>query len=130
MKSRLQVSLRTAALVMATVGVSFSLDLAAAKGEPPIQVRQPVVRAAPLSQGQQRPQAPELTAEVNNIVSQGVKLESQRRWGEALSLYEDEVRKNPTVTQLGERIDLAKIHYDLGRRYADGSFRRSIAQLD
>jgi carboxyl-terminal processing protease len=122
--SRLQVSLRTAALVMATVGVSFSLDLSASKAQTPIQVRPPVVRAAGA------PQAPELTAEVNQIVSQGAKLESQRRWGEALSLYEDEVRKNPAVTQLFERIDLAKIHYDLGRRYADGSFRRSIAQLD
>jgi carboxyl-terminal processing protease len=122
--SRLQVSLRTAALVMATVGVSFSLDLSASKAQTPIQVRPPVVRAAGA------PQAPELTAEVNNIVSQGAKLESQRRWGEALSLYEDEVRKNPSVTQLFDRIDLAKIHYDLGRRYADGSFRRSIASLD
>jgi carboxyl-terminal processing protease len=127
--SRLQVSFRTAALVMATVGVSFSLDLSASKGQTPIQVRPPVVRAAGA------PQAPELTAEVNNIVSQGAKLESQRRWGEALSLYEDEVRKhyegnNPSIAQLFDRIDLAKIHYDLGRRYADGSFRRSIASLD
>ena len=122
--TRLQVSFRTAALVMATVGVSISLDLSASKGQTPIQVRPPVVRAAGA------PQAPELTAEVNQIVSQGAKLESQRRWGEALSLYEDEVRKNPSVTQLFERIDLAKIHYDLGRRYADGSFRRSIASLD
>ncbi len=127
--TRLQVSFRTAALVMATVGASFSLDLSASKGQTPIQVRPPVVRAAGA------PQAPELTAEVNQIVSQGAKLESQRRWGEALSLYEDEVRKryegnNPSIAQLFERIDLAKIHYDLGRRYADGSFRRSIASLD
>ncbi len=127
--SRLQVSLRTAAWALATVGFSLVLN-STGFGQAPAQPRQPIVRAAPLSQGQQRPQAPELTAEVNSIVTQGTKLEGQRRWGEALALYEDEVRKNPNVTQLFERIDLAKIHYDLGRRYADGSFRRSIAQLD
>ncbi len=121
--SRLQVSLRTAAWALATVGFSLVLN-SQAFGQAPTQLHQPVVRAAAT------PLAPELTAEVNTVVSQGTKLESQRRWGEALALYEDEIRKNPNVTQLGDRIDLAKIHYDLGRRYADGSFRRSIAQLD
>ncbi len=86
------------------------------------------------------PQAPELTAVVNDVVSRGAQLENQRRWGEALSLYEDAVRNNglyadavqsnPSISQLAQRIDLAKIHYDLGRRYADGSFRRGVAQLD
>jgi carboxyl-terminal processing protease len=122
--SRLQVSLRTAAWALATVGFSLVLLHSKANGQAPTPFHQPVVRAAAT------PLAPELTAEVNTVVSQGTKLESQRRWGEALALYEDEIRKNPNVTQLFERIDLAKIHYDLGRRYADGSFRRTIAQLD
>src|SRR5271166_5039976 len=109
--SRLQVSLRTAAWALATVGFSLVLN-SQAFGQAPTPFHQPVVRAAAT------PLAPELTAEVNTVVSQGTKLESQRRWGEALALYEDEIRKNPNVTQLGDRIDLAKIHYDLGRRYA------------
>ncbi|HKD35898.1 MAG TPA: S41 family peptidase, partial [Pirellulales bacterium] len=105
------------------------LSAGAATGLPvPVPANGPALlppqTAAPVTQ------PPELTAELNDIVANGSKLESQRRWGEALALYEDEVRKNPAITQLSERIDLAKIHYDLGRRYADGSFRRTIGQLD
>ncbi len=67
---------------------------------------------------------------LNDIVARGTTLEGQRRWGEALTLYEDSYRNDPSLTQLSGRIDLAKIHYDLGRRYADASFRRGVAQLD
>jgi len=65
-----------------------------------------------------------------DILVRGQRFEQQRRWGEALSLYEDAYRSNPAATVLNERIDLARIHYDLGRRYADASFRRSLTQLD
>jgi carboxyl-terminal processing protease len=112
--------------------LAFLSPLSRAQG--PIQIREPAVRVAPAQSAplEVAPSqaAPTLTTDVNNIVSSGAKLEDQRRWGEALSLYEDAVRTNPSITQLAQRIDLAKIHYDLGRRYADGSFRRSIAQLD
>jgi carboxyl-terminal processing protease len=64
------------------------------------------------------------------ILLRGQKFETQRRWGEALSLYEDAYRSNPAFPGLNSRIDLARIHYDLDRRYADGSFRRSLSQLD
>ncbi len=63
------------------------------------------------------------------IFSRGAKFESERRWGEALSLYEDAYRNNPSIAGLPERLDLARIHYDLSRRYADLSFRRSLSQL-
>ncbi len=76
-------------------------------------------------------QAPGITtAEIGDIVTRGSKLEDQRRWGEALSLYEDAFRNNPNLTQLHGRIDLAKMHYDLGRRYSDSSYRRTATQLD
>jgi carboxyl-terminal processing protease len=64
------------------------------------------------------------------ILVRGQKFETQRRWGEALSLYEEAYRSNPSFPGLNTRLELARIHYDLGRRYADGSFRRSISQLD
>jgi carboxyl-terminal processing protease len=148
MKLRSSVLLRATALVLAAAGCSFSANFTRAQG--PIQIREPAAKAVPapftagpalplnaatassIGAGSAAPLSlvPQLTAEVNEVVSRGSQLENQRRWGEALSLYEDEVRKNPTITQLADRIDLAKIHYDLGRRYADGSYRRSIAQLD
>ncbi len=159
MKLRFRVLLRATALALAAAGFSFSANSTRAQGPIQIREPAVRVAPAPLSAGaatalpvpvpaggpallpsQQRlsplqsaapaSQPPELTAELNDIVATGSKLESQRRWGEALSLYEDEVRKNPAITQLSTRIDLAKIHYDLGRRYADGSFRRTIGQLD
>src|SRR5438105_831466 len=49
-------------------------------------------------------------------------LEEQQRWGEALAVYEEALRDHPKDGALGERHDLAKIHYDLGRRYSDSSF--------
>ncbi|HEV3416500.1 MAG TPA: hypothetical protein VG056_06800, partial [Pirellulales bacterium] len=142
---RSRVWLRASALALAAVGFSFTSNIALAQG--PIQIREPAVRVAPdqsvpsrvePSQAASPQSAPTLTAAVDDVVSRGAKLEDQRRWGEALSLYEDFVRTNyddyvhanPSITQLAQRIDLAKIHYDLGRRYADGSYRRSIAQLD
>jgi carboxyl-terminal processing protease len=64
------------------------------------------------------------------VLVRGQKFEAQRRWGEALSLYEEAYRSNPAFPGLNSRIELARIHYDLGRRYADGSFRRSLSQLD
>ena len=74
------------------------------------------------------PAAP--AAELADVLTRGHKLENQHRWGEALSLYEDTFRHNPGTAGLEERIDLVRIHYDLGRRYNDGSFRRSLGQLD
>ncbi len=38
---------------------------------------------------------PSTTAELDKLLEQGKQLESQRRWGEALTLYEEAARKNP-----------------------------------
>jgi carboxyl-terminal processing protease len=73
------------------------------------------------------------TAELDSLIERARKLEDQRRWGEALTLYEDALREHfedPKVaSQLGERLDTARIHYDLGRRYSDSSFVRSLTSL-
>ena len=50
--------------------------------------------------------------------------------GEALALYEEASRKDPPTPGIDDRLDLARIHYDLGRRCADSSFRRGLAQID
>ena len=67
--------------------------------------------------------------ELETVLSQGRKLETERRWSEAVSLYEEFSRKNPGESALEARLDLAKIHYDVGRRYADSTFRKNLATL-
>ena len=67
--------------------------------------------------------------EVAEVLRHGQLLEQQRQWGEALAHYEDAVRRHPHDASLQERFDAARLHYDLERRYADRSFRESVAQL-
>jgi carboxyl-terminal processing protease len=120
--TRPRVLLRGAGLALAVVGLFFCTSPATAQLKPVLN--DPAIQPIAPSE------APPAGAELDDVVSRGHKLESQRRWGEALSLYEETFRNNPKLVQLDERIDLAKIHYDLGRRCADGSFRRGIPQLD
>jgi carboxyl-terminal processing protease len=68
-------------------------------------------------------------AEVRTRLDHGQQLEAQRRWGEALTVYEEALREHPGVPDLEQRFQTAKIHYDLGRRYSDGSFQQSLASL-
>jgi carboxyl-terminal processing protease len=68
-------------------------------------------------------------AEVRTRLDRGQQLEAQRRWGEALTVYEEALREHPGVPDLEQRFQTAKIHYDLGRRYSDNSFRSSLASL-
>ncbi len=65
-----------------------------------------------------------------DLLEQGRLLESERRWGEALSHYEQALREHPGEARLQQRLDLAKVHYSLDRRYNDVSFRRSLQALD
>jgi carboxyl-terminal processing protease len=68
--------------------------------------------------------------ELDSVLRRGQQLEGELRWGEAVALYEEALRENPGEQGLAARHDLAKIHYDLGRRYHDSSFLRSIGTLD
>ena len=67
--------------------------------------------------------------DVADMLRGGQRLELQRRWGEALSLYEDGIRKYPDNASLRERFDTSRLHYDLERRYADRSFSESVLRL-
>jgi len=67
--------------------------------------------------------------DVADMLRGGQRLELQRRWGEALSLYEDGIRKYPNDTSLRERFNTSRLHYDLERRYADRSFCESVLRL-
>jgi carboxyl-terminal processing protease len=68
-------------------------------------------------------------AQLQAVLEAGQRLEQERRWGEALNYYEDALRDHPDRTELKQRLDFSRIHYDLARRYADRSFIASVGQL-
>ncbi len=89
------------------------------------------VALAPAALGQiQIAPAPQSVAEIESVIERATRLESEQRWGEALSIYEEALREHPDHSTLGNRHNLAKIHYDLTRRYNDSSFVRAISTLD
>ena len=75
--------------------------------------------------------APQLPPEpsINRVLSEGERLESLRRWGEAVSHYEEALREFPDDQTLAQREDLAKLHFNLDRRYADRSYLESLKSL-
>lgn len=64
----------------------------------------------------------------SHVLNQGMDYERQGKWGEALSLYQQALRKNPKSQQLRQRRTIARIHFDLDRRYGDRSFLSTISQ--
>jgi carboxyl-terminal processing protease len=69
------------------------------------------------------------TTEIAGLLERGEKLEIERRWGEALTVYEDGLRQFPKEPTLEQRFGSARIHYDLGRRYSDGTFRELLKTM-
>jgi carboxyl-terminal processing protease len=67
--------------------------------------------------------------QVDTILERGQALEKERRWGEALTHYEEAVRQHPNESRLEQKFTSSKLHYDLTRRYSDQSFTRSLAGL-
>jgi carboxyl-terminal processing protease len=67
--------------------------------------------------------------ELDGLLRHGRDLETQHRWGEALAHYEDALRTFPEDIALEQRFELARLHYDLGRRFADRSFCETISRL-
>ena len=65
-----------------------------------------------------------------SVLSKGAELEKEKLWGEALSLYQATLRDFPNNKALQTRRSVARIHFDLGRRYSDTSFLKSIASTD
>ena len=59
----------------------------------------------------------------------GQELEGRGRWGEALAHYEQGLRQFPEAGSLEKRFEMARLHYDLGRRYADRSFSERISHM-
>ena len=69
------------------------------------------------------------SAQISELLVDGRRLEVERRWGEALSHYEDAVRQFPDDRSIQLRFEHARMHYDLGRRYDDRSYQRLLDRL-
>ena len=78
----------------------------------------------------QPPAAPRTgVIEVSDLLRRGEELETQRRWADAMVHYEEAVRQFPDDHSLERHFTAARLHYDLGRRYADTTFCQSIKRL-
>lgn len=66
---------------------------------------------------------------VREVLANGEQLERQGRWGEALTFYEDALRLHGFDSSVQRKANLARLHYDVGRRYTDQSFVRSVQTM-
>jgi len=74
--------------------------------------------------------------DVVKIINDGLELERSEEWAEALTHYEDAVRllpksimQTPDAKRLQRRLGVARLHYDLDRRYNDSSFADNLRSL-
>ena len=64
------------------------------------------------------------------FISQGELFEKEGRWGEALSLYQNAVKQQPNNVYLQRKRNVARLHFDLDRRYSDSSYIQTLQQSD
>ena len=69
------------------------------------------------------------TAAIDSLLEEGRQLELDRKWGAALTHYEDASRTHPSRTEFKRRLTVSRIHFDLARRYADSSYIRLLTGL-
>jgi carboxyl-terminal processing protease len=69
------------------------------------------------------------TQEIDQALRRGQQMETERRWGDALTCYEDALRQFPGENDLQRRFDTARLHYDLQRRCLDRSFYQALGRL-
>jgi len=68
-------------------------------------------------------------AAVQEVLANGEKLERDGRWGEALTFYEDALREHGYNANLQNKVNIARLHYEVGRRYSDRSFVRNMQAM-
>src|SRR6187431_805827 len=68
-------------------------------------------------------------ADIASVLQQGLEFESQQRWSDALTHYEEALKQHPTRAELRQKLQIARTHYDLQRRYSDSSFTQSLGKM-
>lgn len=69
-------------------------------------------------------------ATLDSVLKYGADLEARRQWADVLTHYEEALRNFPNDAQLQDRLDQARIHYGIVRRYGDNSYRKSLTTLN
>lgn len=59
-------------------------------------------------------------------LADGKRLEQENRWQEAILHYEKVFKKNPSLKDCSERLQICRVHYDVTRRYSDRSFMQTV----
>jgi carboxyl-terminal processing protease len=62
-------------------------------------------------------------------MARGRALEIDRRWQEAIQLYEKLHRKNPQHQEIETRLQVVRVRFDVSRRYSDRSFVLSTERM-
>ena len=83
----------------------------------------------PPAQAQQAPDARFATVEAAELLRRGSQLETEHRWADALVHYEEAIRQYPDDRTLEQRFELARLHFDLARRYGDATFCDSARRM-
>jgi carboxyl-terminal processing protease len=65
-------------------------------------------------------------AQLRQVLQQGKVLEDERRWGEALVHYEKAAKQFPERDDVTARLQTARVHFDVSRRYGDTAFTNAI----
>jgi carboxyl-terminal processing protease len=57
-----------------------------------------------------------------SVLQVGRQLESEKRWHEAILFYEKAIRRDAGNSEVNNRLQTARVHFDVVRRYSDRSF--------
>jgi carboxyl-terminal processing protease len=66
---------------------------------------------------------------LDDLMVEGLRLEKDRRWQEAIQIYEKIARKSPQNLEVERRLQIVRVHYDVSRRYSDRSFISSVERI-
>jgi len=78
--------------------------------------------AQPASAVSGSPSVPGARSPIETVLQHGMRLETERRWQDALAHYESALRNDPGRPELEQRLDAVRVRMDVARRYADTSF--------
>lgn len=67
--------------------------------------------------------------QLHSLIDEGKQLELQGRWGDALSHYQQALKVMPENSQIKTRRSIARIHFDLRRRYSDSRYVESLSRM-
>lgn len=74
-------------------------------------------------------QAEAATTDADAAMERGLDREREKNWSGAIEVYRDAMAKWPSRTDFRRRMRLCELHFKLGKRYHDASFRSVLLRL-